>query len=262
VSQIMRLAFISVLVLFGLGLSSCSTAMHQQMQPDKVNKLAYTHYQLGIDALGKKGMLPKAFDELLQSDKLHPNQPLVLNALAFAWLLRGDMKKSEDYYRQALQNGGGALTFTNYANLLNRLHRFPEAATYAQKALDDPRYPHQDMAFINLGDALLGQDQFEAAIHAYQQAELFNPEDSIIKFKLAHAYYQHGQLIQAQVLYNIFIRQQPGYRPAVEELVQALLKTNKRQLATQALTNFSQQTTSSLDKAWAKKQLDSIQRHD
>ena len=256
----MRLTYFSFIVISALGLSSCSTSI--KMEPEKLNKLAYTHYQLGIDALGKEGMLPKAFDELLQSDKLRPNQPVVLNALAFAWLLRGDMKKSEGYYRKAIQHGGGALTFTNYANLLNRLHRFPEAETYAQKALDDPRYPHQDKAFINLGDALLGQDRFEPAIHAYQQAELFNSEDPIIKFKLAHAYYQHGQLIQAQVLYAIFLRQQPGYRPAVEELTQAFLKTNKRQLASQTLTTFSQHTTSSMDKAWAKKQLDSINRHD
>ena len=35
-----------------------------------------------------------------------------------------------------------------------------------------PRYPNQDLAFINLGDALLGQEKLDEAIRSYGQAPI------------------------------------------------------------------------------------------
>ena len=244
-------------LLLSLSLTACvTTSVKPRLDPEKQAKLAYIHYQLGIDALGKQGMLPKAFDELMQSDRLNPGQPYVQDALAYAWLLRGNTKESEIFYRKALRDGAGAVTYTNYANLLNRLQRFPEAESYARKALADPRYPNQDKAFINLGDALLGQHQADAAIKAYQQARQFNPDSTIISYKLAHAYYINGKMLQAQALYEIFIRQQPDYRPAVAELVDIFRQQNKREAARALLNRYSQQATSALDRAWAHSELD------
>ncbi len=214
-------------------------------------KLAHIHYQLAIDALGKEGMLPKAFDELMKSNALHPNQPEVLDALAYAWLLRGDMKKSEQYYKQALHHGGRAATQNNYANLLNKLQRFEEAEAMARLSLDDPRYPNQDLAFINLGDALLGQKKFEQAIGAYSQAKMFNPNSGLTQSKLANAYFQQGRLNESAELYRGLLRIDPDNRTIIEGLVEVLKKQNKQSEARMILQDFSSKSNSSLDKAWA-----------
>jgi len=134
-----------ILLLSAALLGGCVTES-KRMDADKRQKLADIHYRLGVDALGKQGMLPKAFKELLRSDELRPNQPQVLDALAYAWLLRGDFKKSEQFYRKAIRYGGAAATHNNYANLLNHLKRYAEAEAEARKALDDPTYPNQDLA--------------------------------------------------------------------------------------------------------------------
>jgi len=235
-------------------LTACATASKVD-DADKQAKLANIHYQLGVDALGKQGMLPKAFDELMKSNDIQPNRPEVLDALAYAWLLRGDTKKSESFYLRAIHHDAGAATFNNYANLLNRLKRYPEAEKSARKALADPRYPNQDLAFINLGDALLGQKKFDAAINGYLQARVFNPGSNLVNLRLAHAYYKHGKLRESRVLYEITIRKQNDNRQAVEGLLNVLEQQKDTAAARQILSRFSQQTTLPLDRAWALSEL-------
>lgn len=248
-----------LILLIMMILSACSTAVKID-DPGKQAKLANIHYRLGVDALGKQGMLPKAFQELMKSDNILPDQPEVLDALAYAWLLRDDMKKSESYYLRAIRHHAGAATFNNYANLLNRLKRFPEAEKAAHQALDDPRYPHQDLAFINLGDALLGQNKFDAAIQAYHQAQVFNADSAMPNFKLAHAYSIHGKLREARILYAMLVRKQQDNRSAVEGLVTVLNQQHNSTAAIQVLNRFSKLTRSPMDKAWAMNELDRLQK--
>ncbi len=238
-----------------ISLTACATAGKVD-HADKQAKLANIHYQLGIDALGKQGMLPKAFDELMKSNEILPNRPEVLDALAYAWLLRGDMKKSEAFYLRAIHHDAGAATFNNYANLLNRLKRYAEAEKAARKALTDPRYPNQDLAFINLGDALLGQKKFDAAIRSYLQARVFNSDSVLVNLKLAHAYFKHGKLRESRALYEISIRKRPENRQAVEGLISVLEQQNDTAAVRQVLSRFSQQTASPVNRAWALTELD------
>ena len=244
-------------LVLSIGITACaSSSPRQALDDNKLEKLAHIHYQLGVDALRKQGMLPKAFNELMESNAIVPNQPHVLDALAYAWLLRGDLKKSESLYRKALNYGGSASIHNNYANLLNRLERFDEAEKSARKALDDPRYANQDLAFINLGNALLGQKKFPEAIQALQQAKLFNANNTIADLRLAQAFYQQGRLREARLLYRSIIDQQAKNRSAVEGLLAVLNKQHDASQAHIVLQQFSEQTSSPMDKAWALDRLD------
>jgi len=238
-------------------LSSCSTKI---IDPDKQAKLADIHYRLGMDALGKEGMLPKAFQELMESNDILPDQPAVLDALAYAWLVRGDMKKSETFYLRAIQHDAGAASYNNYANLLNRVQRYPEAEKVARKALDDPRYPNQDLAFINLGDALLGQNKTAAAVQSYYQAQAFNPNSSIVNIRLANAYFLNGKLPEARALYEMLILKQQDNRPAVEGLLAVLAKQHDTASAKHGLYQYSNQASAPLNKAWAQNELERLRK--
>jgi len=231
-----------------LALSACVT--NSPKDAERQLKLASLHYQIGVDALGK-GLLPKAFAELMESDTIRPDQPAVLDALAYAWLLRGDLKKSEAFYLRALRHGAGAATQNNYASLLNRLQRYQEAEKAARISLDDPRYPNQDLAFINLGNALFGQKDYAAAIEKFQQARLFNPDNRLADLRLADAYARSGKPIQAQVLYEAIIRTQPESRVAVEGLIDVLMQQQRINAARDVLSSFSRATSSAADRAWA-----------
>jgi len=251
-------AHMALICLIILSLSACASS--RMDDPDKQASLATIHYRLGIDALGKQGMLPKAFHELIKSNEILPDQPEVLDALAYAWLLRGDMKKSETFYLRAIRNHAGAATYNNYANLLNRMHRHKEAEKAARQALDDPRYPNQDLAFINLGDALAGQKKFKPAIAAYQEAMAFNPNNSIINLRMADAYASQGKLREARVLYEMIFHKQQGNRVVVEGLL-AVLKQQQDTIAAKTILNqFRQHTKAVLDKAWAENELEHIDK--
>lgn len=246
------------LLLLLMTLSACASSGKVD-NPEKQAKLAHIHYQLGVDALGKQGMLPKAFDELMKSNQILPNQPEVLDALAYAWLLRGDMKKAEAYYLRAIRHDAGAATHNNYANLLNRMQRYPEAEKAARQALADPRYPNQDLAFINLGDALLGQKQFDAAIQAYLQARVFNPDSELVNLRVARAYAKSGKLQEARALYGMVIRKQQDNRQAVEGLLNVLEQQQDKAAARQTLNRFIKHTPSALDRTWALDELQQIE---
>lgn len=248
--QIKRLLSLFVLIL--VTFSGCTTT---QKQPVQNQKLADTHYKLGLDALSKEGMLPKAFEELMKSNALHPNQPEVLDALAYAWLLRGNYDKAEAHYKRALKHGAGSATQNNYANLLNKLSRFKEAEVVARKALNDPRYPNQDYAFLNLGDALLGQERLTEAIKAYHQAQLFSPGSRLPEIKMANAYNRADRLQEAQLLYQVLYSKAKNNRTIVEGYVSVLKKQGDTVQARHLLEDFSQSSSSVLDRAWAMTEL-------
>jgi len=244
-----------LICLLSITLAACAGNQKQIKHDDK---LADTHYRLGLDALSKEGMLPKAFEELMKSNALHPNRPEVLDALAYAWLLRGDMKNSELFYKRALKHNAGSATMNNYANLLNRLERFVEAESMARNALDDPRYPNQDLAFINLGDALLGQKKSAQAIRAYQQAQIFSPGNMLPEIKMANAYAQENRLHEARLLYQALYSKNNNSRAIVEGMLDVLKKQGSTAQARQLLNEFQHNATNTLDKAWAMSELEQL----
>jgi Tfp pilus assembly protein PilF len=238
-----------------VAISACATTT--QKEDEQQEKLAKLHYQIGIDALNK-GRLPKAFDELMQSNSMRPKQAEVLDALAYAWLLRGNLKKSESHYRKSLRIKAQASTQNNYANLLNKMKRYTEAEIMAQKALEDPRYPNQDLAFINLGDALLGQDKFDEAIRSYAQAQLFNSNNILPQLKAANAYVRYNRLHEARVLYRKLILQHGNSRAIIKDMLELLKKQGDPAEARRVLSQFSTRATSAQDKAWARDELEKL----
>lgn len=225
--------------------------------PVKVDKRAELHYQVGIDAL-HKNQLPKAFDELMKSDALRPGHPEVLGALAYAWRLRNNYEQSERYYKMALRAGGGASTHTNYGSLLLQMGRYKEAEAQLRKALQDPRYRNQHIAFINLGDALLAQDRFDEAVDAYRQAKIINPHQDASRLKEAQAYVKYDRLNYAQALYETLLREYPADRNVLEGLLGVLKKRGDIPSQRQHLKTFREASKSELDKAWAADELERL----
>lgn len=235
-------------------LISCSHPL-----PEKNNKLAKIHYQIGLDSL-QRGQLPKAFDELMQSNEAHPKQPQTLGALAYAWRLQGNMKQSESFYKQAIAAGGGSSTYTNYGSLLVSLERYKEAEVILQKALQDPRYRKQYLALVLLGDSLSGQDQPEEAIKHYRKAAMMNPSQNLPQLKEAQVYVKMGRLNYAQALYETLLRKQPTLRPALEDLIALLIKRSDIDAARKHVANYIEKEKDPLNRAWASDELTRLGR--
>lgn len=247
---------LKLLLILALLLGGCAGG--NSVKKEIQQKKARIHYELGIDALNK-GVLPKAFDELMQSDADLPNQPEVQDALAYAWRLRGDLKKSEKLYRKSLRLDPDApSTHNNYASLLLQMKRYKDAESEARKALSDPRYPNQHLAYLNLGDALLAQDKFNEAISAYRQAAAFVPGNPLPKLKEAEAYIHYERYNYAEALLQTMLRNQPDDRQAAAMLVNLYQKQGKLPEARKTLKTFAGKATNDLDRAWAKDELDRL----
>mgnify|MGYP005843811161 CR=1 FL=1 len=230
-------------------LSGCS-ASNKPSDEDQL-KRAKLHYQLGLDAL-YRDQLPKAFEEFMLAEEIDPDLPEVLDGLGYAWRLRGNLEKSESYYKRALRAGAGSATHNNYGSLLLQMKKFDQAKVQLKKALEDPRYRNQFMAYINLGDAYLGSDEFDEAIRTYRKAGRFGLNQTLSRMKEAEAHVAYNQLNYAQALYEEIFKEQPANRSAIEGLVNVLKLRNDRNTARQRLSIFMEQPSiSALDRAWA-----------
>ncbi|MCF7820995.1 MAG: tetratricopeptide repeat protein [Mariprofundaceae bacterium] len=248
---ILTLLIVSTLLLGGC--QSAASKMHEENQLKK----ARAHYDLGLDAL-HKNQLPKAFEELMLSDEINPNQPETLNLLAYSWYLYGDMKKSESYYKRAIHAGGGSTSHNNYGALLLELKRFDEAKKQLEKALDDPRYRNQYKARINLGDALMGLKQYDEAISVYRNADRFGSRQILSRIKEAQAYVVSDRLDDARALYESMLREERNNRTVVEGLIGVLKLQKDYPAARTRLRMFRDQSASEPDRAWAADELDKL----
>ncbi len=238
-------------------LCGCQT-MGSRPNDEVLNKRIESHYALGLDAL-RKGNLPKAFDELLYVERLAPERPDILAALAYAWQLRGNYGKAQAYYERALQHNPPASVYNNYGGLQLLLNRPREAEKYFRKALDDPRYRHPDIAYINLGDALLAQGRLDAAVAAYRQAKILNPLQELSRLKEAGAYVRFGRNGYARAMYETILREHPGDKRALAALLPLLVKSGDTAAARNQLEIFLAHTSSPTDRAWAQEALRGLQ---
>lgn len=245
--------------LLALGCGMLLAACQTPAQVQKKDIGAKLHYEIGIDAL-RKGELPKAFTELMESNKMRPDQPDVLDALGLAWRMRGNLKKADAYYRRMIEQPHlSPRNYTNYASLLLQMKNYKQAEAMARKALQDPRYANQDLAMINLGDALLGQGRFNEAIAAYRQALQVNPNNLDALLHEAQAYVQFNRDHYARALYETKLRQLPGNRALTEALLALLKKQNDMNAARSLLESYrDRHKTDPLQKAWAEDELNQL----
>jgi len=191
----------------------------------------------------------------MQANELEANQAKTLDALAYAWRLQGNMEKSESFYKRAIIAGGSSTIYTNYGALLVSLQRYEEAKVMLHKALEDPRYRKQYLTLILLGDALFGQNQPNEAIKSYRKAAMINPNQNISQLKEANVYVKTGRLNYAQALYETMLRKQPLLRPALEGLVDLLVKRSDIKAARQQLASYLEKESNRLNRAWASDEL-------
>ncbi len=233
---------------------ACQTSQAQQKLNDDKAKRADLHYQLGLDAI-HKGAIPKAFEELLLAEKINPEQPETLDAIAYAWRLRGNNKQAEAYYKRALKAGAGSATNNNYGSLLVDLGEYEAAVKQLKTALEDPRYRNQSLAFVNLGDAYIGLKNLDDAVASYRKAHMLAADWSYPQLKEAQAYVEFNRPNYAQALYETLLRNEPNNQQALAGLISLLKQEHEEALLRQYIESFIKNTSDKLQQAWAKDEL-------
>ncbi|MDQ6979322.1 MAG: tetratricopeptide repeat protein [Mariprofundaceae bacterium] len=221
---------------------------------EKKKKRSSAHFNIGMDAL-RSNHIAKAFDELMEANNILPHQPLVLDSLANAWRIKGDYVKAEFYFKEALKYGDIPSIHTNYASLLVQLQRFTEAKEQISITLQDPRYPKQDIAYILLGDALVGEGALDEGIQAYRRAGKINPRQIDSRLREGSVYVNSGRYSFAVALYETMLREYPDHRATLEGLLPLLFQQGETETAHHYLLVFQSKSTNEADRTWALNQL-------
>lgn len=138
---------------------------------------ADNYFKIGVNALSS-GELPKAFESFFKALEFNNKDPKIYDLIAYAYIIRGDDDKADEFYNKALELNPATSVYNNYANFLISQKRYKEAIKYAQIAADDPTYEKSHIAYISLGDAYFELNMQKESMEAYKKAMRINNRDS------------------------------------------------------------------------------------
>ena len=144
---------------------ACST---EKKASDKEKSLL--HLQMGTSYL-MKGSYPQALRELLDAERLDPNNPTIQNNLGLAYLVRGKIDEAEVRFTKALSLDS---KYTDARNNLGRLYIdvgfLDKAIIELEKAASDLTYEEPEKSWANLGQAYFLSAQYEKAKIAFHNS--------------------------------------------------------------------------------------------
>ena len=109
--------------------------------------------------------------------------------------------------------------------------QFNKAIEYLNKALNYD--PNNEIAWTNLGMALLQSGQAGASIDAFKNAQKISPENIMTLNGLAYAYLNTNEVNYAKITLEKLIEQNPNYAPAYDLLSKIYSSQGNAQMAQQ-----------------------------
>jgi tetratricopeptide (TPR) repeat protein len=164
---------------------------------------------------------------------------VVLALTACAWRQTSYWKNSETLWKQTLAvtsdndvaNNNLGLFYEQQRNLDEAISQY-EAALQIQSARPEARYNlSKAVTQTNLGNALTGKGQLDAAIRHYTKAVELRPDYADGHFNLAHVLLRQGRLDDAIAEYEKTLSIQPDDAEAHTSLGNALLQKGSLRLA-------------------------------
>lgn len=155
---------IPVGILVTLWLLGCAST------PSQDEARARMHLQMGTSYLSA-GNYPLALRELLEAETLSPNEPIIQNNLALAYLVRERFDLAEKHARRALELRP---QYTEARNNLGRIlieaRFYDQAISELQIANQDLTYPSPEQTLSNLGLAYLKKGEHASAADSFRRS--------------------------------------------------------------------------------------------
>ncbi|HRO67033.1 MAG TPA: tetratricopeptide repeat protein [Pseudobdellovibrionaceae bacterium] len=162
-----------LLFLFVAGFSGCaSTASQDKTKAELHMTIGNSHFE--------KGNYPYALQELLQAEKLDPQNPLIQNNLGLVYYMRERYDLAEKHIRRAIQlEPKFSDAKNNLARILIDVKRYEESEKLLKEALDDLTYAGGDRAWFNMGFLKFSQGQWGQAREAFEQSLKLNRDSCL-----------------------------------------------------------------------------------
>lgn len=169
------------LLIFSLIITGCVSSQ-------KNDHRASLYLQAGEEKLAS-GQYPSALSDLLEAQKLAPNNPRVLNALGMVYFAQSQYNYSVQFLEQALDENP---SFTEAQNNLGRVYlaigKYSKAENYISAALKDLTYSTPEKPLTNMGLLYHQKKDYKKAKEYYLKALKANRE-------FCPAYNQYGQTL-------------------------------------------------------------------
>lgn len=169
----MKSTYFFIVLISLLGLAACSnptsraTAMNDK-------KAALVNVELGLGYL-ERGQMPRAKTKLIHAVQIAPKLPEAHSALAYFLEKAGEHSDAEVAHKRALALSHKGALYNNYGAFLCRRHRFQEADSAFQKALQDKQYARTAEVFENAGICALQANNKAKAFEYFTIAVRHDP---------------------------------------------------------------------------------------
>lgn len=139
-----------------------------------------------------------SLQKLEEANRLLPDEPVILFALAEVYYTISDFNQAITYYKALAQLGteevAGTLVSGRLGDANLMIGNYDEAITYLKEALT---FKDDAASYFQLGFAYIGQEEYEKAIDVLKRAKLLDPTLIGVYVLLSNAYEQLQQLEEA-----------------------------------------------------------------
>lgn len=185
---------ILLLLLLSVVIASC-TAGKKNIKTE-----SESHLKLAV-SLMSEGNYTEALRELLEAEKLSPDNPLLQDTLGLALRAKGDIEEARKHFLKAVDLD------SHYSNAYNNLgvvyldmKRWDDAIPCFEKALADILYATPENAWYNLGIAYENKRNYPKAVECYKKSidlASANPRVCQVYKRLGRTYHSSGKYLDA-----------------------------------------------------------------
>ncbi len=181
---------------------------------------------MGLSYLGERNY-SAALQELIEAEKLEPENPDTLYALGQAYMGKRRPDLAEQKFRKALAIRPGYSSMRNDLGVACLdLKKWDDAIQQFKLVKDDLLYEQHDNAVINLGLAYLGRGSYQQAFEELSALKSLAPRNPIVRVALGRVLFAQDKQTQAISEYRKAIEIYPDYAQANYYLGLALMKSD------------------------------------
>ncbi len=223
--RIMRLGCIGIVV--GFTLAACGPTVEER------KKRAETQYEIGIAELNN-GNLTKAFEALQTAQDIYEGDPRFHNGLGLIYLQQRQYPEAVAAFTKTLQIDEN---FTEARNNLGttyaQMREWDKAITNFREVISDPFYRTPELAYYNLGMALMEKGELIEAVQELHTAVQLRPDFSRALNKHGVALFRLNRIQEAIKQFQKALELEPAYIEPYLNLGLAYMKYGKKDDAIQ-----------------------------
>ncbi len=247
------ICFISLFFLVLLFLPGCA---HRE----EMKREASTRLGIGVGYLGE-GKPSLALKELLKAEKLDGSDPRIKNALGLTYMALGDLKKAEEYFREAIElRDDYSEAYNNLGLLLSREGRSEDAIKAYEKAVENLLYQTPERAYNNMGIEYEKLGRLEEAKNAYLRAISLSPQFPAPYYNLGRLYSRQGRLDRAVEYLEKAVSLNPGFVSAYYQLGEVYLERKEYDKALESFKKVVKLSKTEEVREMARKYIELLER--